>query len=152
MKKTVRRCIYYYDTAILGDLEKHDGFSQHDIMLQHDGEQCDAFHYGENLYDIFFDDGTDFSAYEHELEDVPAESSKPSRTDIIRWSDHDLSSCVEKAIYISEFCRKSNSVCNRCHLRKFRCSPLKLDKEDTLEWFNRLNNMFAIAKGCEEEG
>jgi len=151
MKKPMKRCIYHYDTAIPGDFEKYDGVSQHDIMLNHDGEECDAFHAGGTLYEVIFADGTDFSAYEHELEVIAEDTVKPSRIDIGRWSDYDLSSCVEKAVYVRGFCNRLEQECAKCPLGKFRCSPLKANDEDTLEWFNRLNNMYSAARSYEEE-
>lgn len=70
--KQGNRCVFHYDLKLPADMGKEDGCSMHDIMLEHDGQNCTAYFsqvsYGADMYLAVFEDGTDFIAYEHELE------------------------------------------------------------------------------------
>ena len=72
----IKRFIFHYDPNYPDSNEPiEDGaISPNDILMDHDGCECNGYVEGSETKNdsivIFFDDGNEFSAYMHELEEV----------------------------------------------------------------------------------
>lgn len=72
----IKHFVFHYDPNYPDSIEpiEEGAISHNDILIAHDGCECNAYiegHETENdSVEIFFDDGNEFSAYMHELEEI----------------------------------------------------------------------------------